>query len=100
MKKRLLVIIVSVGLLSSCMMSANSLDRAVMLEKNEAEYMVYGSGNAGGYAPEYNIGMGFGARIGMADRFTFGGSADLNYNSTKPQWVNHILYGQVFSVDF
>ncbi|MFT5818877.1 MAG: hypothetical protein ACI8ZM_000098 [Crocinitomix sp.] len=84
------------GTLSGCVMNTHSADRAVMLEHNEAEILAYAGGSlSGGLLFEYNVGIGLGGRIGMSDNFMFGASADLNYNSHKPEWVDNILYGQV-----
>jgi hypothetical protein len=83
-------------IISSCAMNVHSVDRAVMLEKKETETVVYSGVNiVGGIATEYNLGLGLGGRIGITDNFTFGASADINYNSREKQWVDHIFYGQV-----
>ncbi|NOQ74580.1 MAG: hypothetical protein GQ574_21390 [Crocinitomix sp.] len=96
MKKCLLILPIISIILSSCMMNVHSADRAVMLDENEAEILTYATGNVGGgLGTEYNFGTGIGGRIGVTDKFTFGTSADFNINSTKPDWVDRVFYGQI-----
>jgi len=96
MKKLFLIFPVVIAVFSSCVMNVHSADRAVMLEENEAEFMAYTTGNfGGGIGTEFNIGGGLGARLGMSDNFTFGTSADFNFNSVNTSLVDNIFYGQV-----